>query len=76
MLENERRRRMSNSVVVKEWKKFRRYKDGAEYYGFSKSVFERLAKEAGAIYKVKKVVLVNCEIFEKYLESFRLENDT
>jgi len=45
---------MSNSVVVKEWKKFRRYKDGAEYYGFSKSVFERLAKEAGAIYKVKK----------------------
>ena len=67
---------MSNSVVVKEWKKFRRYKDGAEYYGFSKSVFERLAKEAGAIYKVKKVVLVYCEIFEKYLESFRLENDT
>lgn len=67
---------MSNSVVVKEWKKFRRYKDGAEYYGFSKSVFERLAKEAGAIYKVKKVVLVNCEIFERYLESFRLENNT
>ena len=23
---------MSNSVIVKEWKKFRRYKDGAEYY--------------------------------------------
>ena len=46
---------MSNSVVVKEWKKFRRYKDGAEYYGFSKSVFERLAKEAGTIYKVKKL---------------------
>ncbi|MFG6320084.1 MAG: hypothetical protein K1W41_00605 [Lachnospiraceae bacterium] len=64
---------MSNTVIVKEWKKFRRYKAGAEYYGFSKSVFERLAKEAGAIYKVNKVVLVNCELFEKYLESFRLD---
>ena len=67
---------MSNTVIVKEWKKFRRYKDGAEYYGFSKSIFERLAKDAGAIYKVNKVVLVNCEIFEKYLESFRLENQS
>ena len=63
---------MTNSVIVKEWKKFRRYKDGAVYYGVSQSIFERLAKEAGAIYKVNKVVLVNCEIFEKYLESFRL----
>lgn len=67
---------MSNAVIVKEWKKFRRYKDGAEYYGFSKSVFERLAKDVGAIYKVNKVVLVNCEIFEKYLESFRLESQS
>lgn len=57
---------MGDIVIVKEWKKFRRYKDGAEYYGFSKSIFERLAKDAGAIYKVNKVVLVNCEIFEKY----------
>ena len=64
---------MRNTVFEKEWKKFRRYKDGAEYYGFSKSVFERLAKDAGAIYKVNKVVLVNCELFEKYLESFRLD---
>ena len=64
---------MSNTVIVKEWKKFRRYNDGAEYYGFSKSVFERLSKDAGAIYKVNKVVLVNCELFEKYLESFRLD---
>ena len=67
---------MSNAVIVKEWKKFRRYKDGAEYYGFSKSIFERLAKDAGAIYKVNKVVLVNCEIFEKYLECFHLESQS
>lgn len=64
---------MENTVIVKEWKKFRRYKDGAQYYGFSQSIFERLAKDAGAIYKVNKIALVNCEIFEKYLENFRLE---
>ena len=38
---------MGDTVIVKEWKKFRRYKDGAEYYGFSQSIFERLAKDAG-----------------------------
>ena len=64
---------MGDTVIVKEWKKFRRYKDGAAYYGFSQSIFERLAKDAGAIYKVNKVVLVNCDLFEKYLEGFRLD---
>ena len=27
---------------------------------------QELAKEAKAVYKIDKVVLVNCEIFEKY----------
>ena len=61
-------------VIVKEWKKFRRYKDGAEYYSMSQSKFERLAKDAGAIYKINKTVLVNCEIIEDYLEDFRLRS--
>lgn len=60
-------------TIVKEWKKFRRYQDGADYYGMSKSSFMKLAKDARAIYKPGKVVLVNCEILEKYLEGFKLE---
>ena len=32
------------------------------------------AKEAKAIYKVDKVVLVNCDLFEKYLETFRVDS--
>ena len=28
-------------VIVKEWKKFRRYKDGAEYYDMSIGTFQR-----------------------------------
>lgn len=59
-------------VIVKEWKKFRRYKDGAEYYNMSMSSFVRMAKDARAICKVSKSVWVNCEIFEQYLESFRV----
>ena len=54
------------TVIIKEWKKFRRYKDGAEYYGMSLSMFQRMAKEAKALYKRSKAVWVNCEIFEKY----------
>jgi len=54
-------------------KKFVRYKEGAELYSISQSKFEKLAKDAKAIYKVDKVVLVNCELFEKYLETFRID---
>lgn len=54
-------------------KRFVRYKEGAEMYSMCQSKFEQLAKEAKAIYKVNKLVLVNCELFEKYLETFRIE---
>ena len=52
-------------------RKFVRYKEGAEQYGLGLSKFQQMALEAEATYKVGKVVLVNCELFEKYLESFR-----
>ena len=34
--------------------------------------FQELAKDAGAIYKVGKMALVNCEILDEYLETFKL----
>jgi hypothetical protein len=37
------------------------------------SKFEQMAKEAKATYKVDKLVLVNCDIFEEYLETFRMD---
>lgn len=52
-------------------KKFVRYKEGAERYSIGLTKFQTLAKEAHAIYKVDKIALVNCDIFEKYLETFR-----
>ena len=52
-------------------KKFVRYQEGAERYSLGLTKFQELAKEAKAVYKVDKVALVNCDIFEKYLETFR-----
>ena len=46
-------------------KKFVRYQEGAELYSIGLTKFQELAKE-------DKVALVNCEIFEKYLETFRI----
>ena len=43
------------------------YNMGSEYYGLSVKVFTRLAREAGAAYKIGKMVRVNREIFEVYL---------
>lgn len=39
---------------------------------FQADKLERLAKEAKAIYKVDKIVLVNCDILEAYFECFHL----
>lgn len=52
-------------------KKFVRYKEGAEKYSLGLTKFQALAKEAKAVYKVDGIALVNCEIFEKFLETFR-----
>jgi len=52
-------------------RKFVRYREGAEKYGMGLSKFQALAREAKAVYKVDKIVLVNCEIFEQFLETFR-----
>lgn len=60
---------------TKDSKKFVRYQEGAEKYSIGLTKFQELAKEANAIYKVDKIVLVNCEIFEQYLETFRVYDD-
>lgn len=54
-----------------EPRKFVRYKEGAKMYSMSQSKFEKLARDAGATYKVDKIVLVKCDILDKYLELFK-----
>ena len=49
-----------------------RNSEALEFYSIGLTKFQELAKEAKAVYKIDKVALVNCEIFEKYLETFRI----
>lgn len=64
---------MSDKNAGKEkYSKFIRYSDGARMYHMSQSKFMQLAKEARACYKISQLVLVNTEILDEYLESFRI----
>ena len=51
-------------------KKFVRYDEGAKIYSMGLHTFQDLAKEAGVIYRIKRVVLVNTDIIDEYLENF------
>lgn len=52
-------------------KKYVRFKEGAERYSMGLHTFQELAREAGDVYKIRKIVLVNTEVLEDYLENFR-----
>ena len=54
---------------VEKTMKFVRYQEGAELYSIGLT-------EAKAVQKIDKVALINCEIFEKYLETFRIAQGT
>lgn len=44
------------------------YYQGADYYGLGLKVFTRMAHEAGAVYKIGKMVRIRRDIFEEYLK--------
>lgn len=64
----------NSKKAICEKPRFIRFKEGAEIYHMSLSKFRELAMAAGATYKINKLVLVNVERFENFLESYRLEN--
>lgn len=55
-------------------KKYVRYDEGKILYSMGLHTFQKIAKEAGAIYRVKRMVLVNTEKIDSYLENFRDDN--
>lgn len=64
-------RRVGVAEGKKKERKFIRYREGAEKYSMGLSKFQQLSREAKAVYKIDGIVLVNTEIFERYLEGFR-----
>lgn len=51
-------------------KKFVRYEEGAELYSVGLCKFKEIAHDANAVYKIGRVVLVNLEKVDAYLETF------
>jgi hypothetical protein len=60
-------------LVKEKKKKYVRYAEGAELYSMGLHSFQKLAKDAGAIRKVKGIVLVNTEKVDAFIESFEEE---
>lgn len=61
-------------LVGSKKKKYVRYAEGAQLYSMGLHSFENLAKDAGAVRKVKGVVLVNTEKVDAFIESFAEED--
>lgn len=53
-------------------KRLVRYKEGAEMYSMGMNKFQTLSKDAGAILKIDRMVLVDLDVFDQYLEPFRV----
>ncbi len=51
--------------------KYLRYPEAKEYYCLGMSTLKKVAKEAGAIIHLGKIALVDTEIMDKYIDSFR-----
>ncbi|MFA9464360.1 MAG: DUF6462 family protein [Mobilitalea sp.] len=57
-------------------RRFVRYKEGAEMYSMGLTKFQELAKDAKACYKINQLVLVNLDVLDEYLETFRITENS
>ena len=58
------------NMVSSGKKKFVRYAEGAALYSLGLHTFQEIAKEANAVYRIKRCVLVNTEKVDEYLQNF------
>ena len=56
-------------------KRFVTYKQAAELYSMGMNRIQEHAKAAGATYKMGNKVLINTDIFEAYIEQFRIPGE-
>ena len=66
---------MDNRTKKTNNKRFVRYPEGAEMYSMSLSKFQQLAKDSKACYKMNRLLLVNLDILDEYLETFHIEDE-
>ena len=51
--------------------KYMRYREARAYYCLGMNTIQRLAKEAGATIRIGRIVMIDTEILNKYIDSFR-----
>ena len=56
-------------------KKFVRLSEGAELMSLGLASFKKLARESNATYRVGKIILVNMDVLEDYLEKNYRESE-
>ena len=56
-------------------KRFIKVKEGVELYCMGKTKLLMEARNAGALIKIGRVCLIEVEVFEEYLESFRIPGE-
>lgn len=57
-------------VVNGRVKKFVSLDEGAAIYSIGKNTFREMAKEAKAVYRIKRRVLVNLDLMDEYMELY------
>lgn len=70
------RNKLTDSELKKVTKKkFVRLDEGAKLYSVGVNTFREWAKDANAIYRIKTITLINTELVDQFLETFREGND-
>lgn len=63
---------MADTISRTNKRKYVRYPEACELYGVSLSTMKRWVKASGSGRKVDKLVLINTEVLDQYIETFLL----
>lgn len=53
-------------------KKYVRYDEACEIYSMGLTKLKEIARDAGAVYKLNRLVLINVDKMDEYIETFLL----
>lgn len=61
-------------ILAGKKKKYIRYEEGMALYSMGKISFRKLAQEAHALLRIKKIAIIDLDILDDYLEQHRKSN--
>ena len=61
-------------ILAKKKKRYVGYEEGMALYSMGKISFRKLAQEAHALLRIKKIAIIDLDILDDYLEQHRCNN--